>query len=240
MSSSLIDVLQRHREDVDLPHLPAEQSELAALAKVLDRLPDPRRVQGRRYRLGSLLALCLLAVLGGATTLAGIARYAIDTSPGARARIGLRRPPCATTLGRLLSRLDGDALDDAVGAWLARHASDPADEGAAELVGVAVDGKAVPGSRAGEQTAVHLLAAVLHEGQAVISQRQIAAKSNEISAFGPLLERLDLRGYVITADAMHTRNQPCRTRQRPGRALHLGRQGQPEKAPPTAETSALA
>lgn len=70
---------------------------------------------------------------------------------------------------------------------------------------MAVDGKAVRGSRTGEQTAVHLLAAVLHEGQAVISQQQIAAKSNEISAFGPLLERLDLRGYVITADAMHTR-----------------------------------
>ncbi|MFD5397890.1 NAD(P)-dependent oxidoreductase [Streptomyces sp. NPDC127097] len=144
--SSLIDVLQRHREDADLLHLPAGLSELAALSEVLDRLPDPLRVQGRRYQLGSLLALCLLAVLGG-----------------------------ATTLGRLLSRLDGDALDDAVGAWLARHASDPADEGTVELVGVAVDGKAVRGSRTGEKTAVHLLAAVLHEGQAVISQRQIAA-----------------------------------------------------------------
>ncbi|EGX55397.1 transposase [Streptomyces zinciresistens K42] len=205
MPSSLIDVLQRHREDADLLHLPAELSELAALSEVLDRLPDPRRVRGRRYRLGSLLTLCLLAVLGGATTLAGIARYAIDTSPEARARIGLRRPPRATTPGRLLSRPDGDALDDALGAWPARHASDPADECTVELVGMAVDGKAVRGSRTGEKTAVHLLAAVLHEGQAVVSQRQIAAKSNEIPAFAPLLERLDLRGCVITADAMHTR-----------------------------------
>jgi hypothetical protein len=99
--SSLIDVLQRHREDADPLHLPAELSELTALSQVLDRLPDPRRVRGRRYRLGSLLALCLLAVLGGATTLAGIARYAVDTAPEVRARIGLRRPPRATTLGRL-------------------------------------------------------------------------------------------------------------------------------------------
>jgi predicted transposase YbfD/YdcC len=91
-----------------------------------------------------------------------------------------------------------------VGAWLARHASDPAAEGAVELMGVAVDGKAVRGSRTGERTAIHLLAAVLHEGQTVISQRQIAAKSNEIPAFAPLLERLDLRRCVITADAMHT------------------------------------
>ncbi len=86
---------------------------------------DPRRVRGRRYRLGSVLALCLLAVLGGATTLAGIARFAIDSTPEVRKRIGLDRPPRATTLGRLLSRIDGDALDDAVSAWLARHSRDP-------------------------------------------------------------------------------------------------------------------
>ncbi|WP_345038575.1 ISAs1 family transposase [Streptomyces sannanensis] len=204
MPSSLTDVLQRHHGDVDLLRLPAGPSELTALADVLDRLPDPRRVRGRRYRLGSLLALCLLAVLGGATTLAGIACYAVDVTPDVRERIGLRRLPRATTLGRLLARLDGEALDGAVGAWLARHATDPAADGFSELVGVAVDGKTVRGSRQGTRAAIHLLAAVLHEGQAVISQRQIAAKSNEIPAFAPLLERLDLRRCVITADAMHT------------------------------------
>ncbi|WP_181009442.1 transposase family protein [Streptomyces sp. SM11] len=68
----------------------------------MDRLPDPRRVRGRRYRLGSLLALCLLAVLGGATTLAGIARFTADAAPEVRMRIGLRTLPRATTLGRLL------------------------------------------------------------------------------------------------------------------------------------------
>ncbi|ANZ13580.1 ISAs1 family transposase [Streptomyces noursei] len=196
MPSSLIDVLQRHRGDVDLP-------KLTSLSEVLDRLPDPRRVRGRRYRLGSLLALCLLAVLSGATTLAGIARFAADAPAEVRQRIGLRGLPRATTLGRLLSRLDGDVLDDAVGAWLTLHARDPADDDSS-LVGVAIDGKAVRGSRHGEQAAIHLLAAVLHESQTVVSQRQITAKSNEIPAFVPLLVPLDLRRYVITADALHT------------------------------------
>ncbi|MGW1554723.1 ISAs1 family transposase [Streptomyces sp. NPDC002346] len=201
MSSSLIDVLQRHCGHADLP-CPPEQ--LTSLREILDRLPDPRRVRGRRYRLGSLLALCLLAVLGGATTLAGIARFAVDATPETRKRIGLTCLPRATTVGRLLSRIDGDAFDDAVGAWLARYSRDPVQDEAPALVGLAVDGKTVRGSRRDGQTAVHLLAAVLHESQAVISQRQIAAKSNEIPAFAPLLEPLDLRGHVITADALHT------------------------------------
>lgn len=103
----------------------------------------------------------------------------------------------------MLSRLDGDAVDDAIGSWLARHAADPVEEGQNVLVGLAVDGKTVRGSRA-DATAVHLLAAAPHGTQTVIAQRQIEAKNNEIPAFAPLLARLDLRGVVVTADAMHT------------------------------------
>ncbi|MFI7086525.1 transposase family protein [Streptomyces anulatus] len=146
MPSSLIDVLQRRRGDVGLLNLPAELSELAALSQVLARHPDPRRVRGLRYRLGSLLACACSRCLAAATTPAGIARYAVDTASEVREEIGLRRPPRATTLGRLLPRLDGDALDDAVGAWLARYASAPANEGASKLVEVSVDGKAVRGA----------------------------------------------------------------------------------------------
>ncbi|MFF4410660.1 hypothetical protein [Streptomyces sp. NPDC001404] len=51
---------------------------------------------------------------------------------------------------------------------------------------------------------MHFLAAVLYESQAVISRQHNPAKSNEIPAFTPLLDRLDLHGPVITADAMHT------------------------------------
>ncbi|MER5700277.1 ISAs1 family transposase [Streptomyces mirabilis] len=68
---------------------------------------------------------------------------------------------------------------------------------------MAVDGKTVRGSPT-DDTAVHLLAAALHACQTVIAQGQIAAKSNEISAFAPLLDRIDLRGVVVTADVMHT------------------------------------
>ncbi|MEV7380674.1 ISAs1 family transposase [Streptomyces lydicus] len=89
-------------------------------------------------------------------------------------------------------------------AWLARYVADPVDEPGDTLVGLAVDGKAVRGSRTDGSQAVHLLAAALHACQTVISQRQVAAKSNEIPAFAPLLDRIALRGVVVTADAMHT------------------------------------
>jgi predicted transposase YbfD/YdcC len=207
--SSLINVLARHCEDTTAPCPSIEPRELAALAEVLAAVPDPRRVRGRRYRIGTLLALCLVAVLGGARSLAQIARYATNANEEVRAELGLQHAtPNASTFGRLLARIDGDALDDAVGAWLARHATDPVqDDGA--LVGLAVDGKSVRGSRTDEAT-VHLLAAALHESQTVIAQRQVTAKSNEIPAFAPLLARFDLRGVVVTADAMHTQRKTAK------------------------------
>jgi predicted transposase YbfD/YdcC len=202
--SSLIGVLQRHCEDTDSACPDPEPQQFIALAEVLGRIPDPRRVRGRRYRLGSLPALCLAAVLGGATSMAAIARFAADTDSDLREQIGLASStPNASTLGRLLARLNGDALDDAVGTWLARYAADPVDEADGTLVGLAADGKTVRGSRT-DGAAVHLLAAALHACQTVIAQRQVAAKSNEIPAFAPLLDRIGLRGIVVTADAMHT------------------------------------
>ena len=68
---------------------------------------------------------------------------------------------------------------------------------------VAVDGKTVRGARTAQASAPHLLAALIHGG-VVLAQRQIADKSNEITAFIPLLQPLDLTGFVITGDAMHT------------------------------------
>ncbi|MER5183085.1 transposase family protein [Streptomyces sp. NPDC002896] len=139
MPSSPIDVLARRCEDLILRRPPAELPELRTLAEVLDQVPDPRRVRGRRYRLGVLLTLCLVAVLSGATSLASIARFAADSGPDLRGRLGLpARTPAATTLGRFPARLDGDALDDVSGAWLQRLSTDRVDEPAAALMGLAL------------------------------------------------------------------------------------------------------
>ncbi|MCX4649671.1 transposase family protein [Streptomyces sp. NBC_01446] len=134
----------------------------------------------RVWSAGSSQALCLVAVLGGATSLAAISRFAADTGSGLRERLGLiSSTPNASTLGRLLSRLDGDALDDTVGAWLARYAADPDDEPGDRLVGLAVDDKTVRGART-DSSAVCLFAAALHSCRTVVARRQVAAKSNEV------------------------------------------------------------
>ncbi|MFE0642723.1 ISAs1 family transposase [Streptomyces sp. NPDC058877] len=199
----LITAVSRHL-DHDAGSVSDDLDRLLDLADVLDVLPDPRRRQGRRYRLGPILALCTIAVLAGATTLAAVARHAAYLPDEVRHRLGLRAAPRATTLGRLLARLDGDAVDAAVGAWLAAHCSRPdQDEG---LCAVAVDGKSLRGSRTAATRAVHLLSAVTHGERATLNQRQVAGKKGEISEFKPLLAPLDLAGRTVTFDALHTQH----------------------------------
>lgn len=212
MPSSPINVLSRHLEHLTLTDPAAD---LPTLAEVLDAVPDPRSRRGRRYRLGPLLALALLAVLGGATSLAKITRFIAGYDCDLRTRLGL--PPtirlAASTLGRLLARLDGDAFDAATCTYLAQLAAcQPPQTATATrppLLGLAVDGKTLRGSRTGDGT-VHLLAATRHDTQTVLAQRQVDAKSNEIPAFTPLLRGLDLAGLVITADALHTQADHAR------------------------------
>ena len=72
------------------------------------------------------------------------------------------------------------------------------------LPAVALDGKTLRGARLGEGRQVHLVSVFTHEEGATIAQRNVDTKTNEITAFRPLLEPLDLEGTVVTADALHT------------------------------------
>ena len=103
----------------------------------------------------------------------------------------------------MLARIDADALDLAVGAWLADRLRPPTRRCRRAI---AVDGKTLRGATGEEGAAVKLLAAFDHTHGVVLAQRGVDAASNEISAFGPLLEGLDLAGAIVTADALHTQH----------------------------------
>ncbi|MET7391605.1 transposase family protein [Streptomyces sp. NPDC005529] len=132
-----------------------ERPDLRTLVGVVGQVPDPHRVRGRRYRIGPLLAPCLVIVLSGPQSVAAIARFSADSDFDLPTRLGLTRvTPNTTTLRRLLTRLEGDALNDAARAWIARDATDPVDGRGDTLAGLAIDRKAVCDSRTHDHTAV--------------------------------------------------------------------------------------
>jgi predicted transposase YbfD/YdcC len=149
------------------------------------------------------------AVVAGARSVTAIAEWAADLPQPMLAALGARRDPLTgrrhaageATIRRVLARIDADALDLAVGAWLADRLRPPTRRCRRAI---AVDGKTLRGATGEDGAAVKLLAAFDHTHGVVLAQRDVDAASNEISVFGPLLEGLDLAGAIVTADALHT------------------------------------
>jgi len=187
-----------------------------SLAGYLAHIPDPRDRRGMRHPLTSLLLSAVAAVLAGARSFAAIGEWVADAPPQVLGPLGVRwdpltrrfEPPDEATIRRVLERIDAGALDCAVGLWLAARLAAgqrraPARGGQRAL---AVDGKSVRGTRhaSADGQATHLLAVCDQQAGAVLGQASVDGKTNEITAFAPLLEPLDLAGCVVTADALHT------------------------------------
>lgn len=196
MPSSLIVALERHSNlpQVDIDALTGPP---ASLLDALRLVPDPRARRGIRYPFSWLLAVCICAALSGDSSLRRIAECATRLARGAR-----DNAPAATTIQRLLQRVDPEALDEALAAWAATRATGTV---------IAIDGKELRSAKRGGHDRVHLMAALDHDTGAVLAQIDVHAKTNEIPRLPVLLEELEghrsLKGRIFTIDALHTQTK---------------------------------
>jgi predicted transposase YbfD/YdcC len=172
----------------------------AGLLEVLDKVADPRTRRGRRFELASILAVALAATLAGARSFTAIGEWAAETPAHLLARLGLSRgAPSEKTIRRTLQRLDADALDATIGAWMWLRAK--------TIGGVKVisfDGKTMKGARDTAGKLVHLLSGICQATGVIIGQVAVGEKTSEVPKLRALLAGLDIAGAVITADALHT------------------------------------
>ena len=193
-----------------------------AVWEVLSTVPDPRQARGRRHDLASVLLIALAAVLAGSRSLAAIAEWAKDVPRWAWPRLGIiRAVPSHSTIRRVLLLVDPDVLDAVLHAWLATRTdpvTPPAPSGPvpAAFTAVAVDGKTCRGARTGDGSRVHLFSMVDHATGVPLGQVNAGGKDHEIAAFATVLDRIDLRGLVVTGDALHTQRAHARYLHRHG------------------------
>jgi predicted transposase YbfD/YdcC len=161
-------------------------------------LPDPRReTRNKRHKLHDILMIVLCAVLSGVADWVGMEAFAEEKEAGLRGFLDLPNGiPSHDTLSDVLGRIDPEAFQSAFTAWATAALPNLAGEQ------VGVDGKAVRGSRDGATGAVHLVSAFAGRARWVLTQQAVAEKSNEITAIPDLLALLDLRGAVVSIDAM--------------------------------------
>jgi len=185
-----------------------------ALSVVLEKLADPRKARGIRHRLVMLLTVTVCAVAAGARTFVAVAEWVADLPAALAETVGTGgRCPSESTIRRTVRDIDADAFDTAIGGFVQRLCAAAAVSGRRRVV--AVDGKTLRGSRHVDRAGNlvvgrHLLAVIDQHTRVVLGQVDVEGKTNEITAFIPLLDTLtgiDLAGTVITVDALHTQRE---------------------------------
>lgn len=165
---------------------------------------DPRRAEGKRYRLPHLLLFTVPALLTGARSYRGVITFMKQRRLPSNAHFGSawKSAPSVNTLRTLLRNLDGDELEDA----FRRHAKGllPEEQGEGMLV-VALDGKTLKKSfdHMNDRKAAQVLGAFASEAAVVPAHADIDDKSNEIPAARRMIGELGLEGVLFTVDAMN-------------------------------------
>ncbi|WP_295448732.1 Druantia anti-phage system protein DruA [uncultured Thiodictyon sp.] len=151
------------------PKIMLSAEQMVSLPDFFADIPDPRRGQGRRHPLPTVLAIAAGAILCGRRGYKAISQWAQDLGQPARARFRCcwraRRywVPSRTVIREVLTRVDPDAVDRALQRWNAQHADDEA---------LAIDGKTMCNAIDAEGRQTHILGVVGHQSQTCYTQKK--------------------------------------------------------------------
>jgi predicted transposase YbfD/YdcC len=177
--------------------VPIMGSKIQSLAGRLASLPDPRKARGQRHELLDIVLIAVLAVMCGADSWEDIYRFGKSQEKWLRTLLRLPHGvPSSDTINRVFLLLDTKAFGECFLAWVREvRKKVPGDI-------VALDGKTLRASMTEGKPALHLVSAWSSSNRLVLGQRAVDKKSNEITAVPELLKVLDLKGCIVTLDAM--------------------------------------
>ena len=181
------------------------RSRLDEIAASFATLEDPRSEINRRHPLPSVLVIAVLAVLAGAAGPTAIARWAKLKEDLLERLLDLPRGiPGKDVFRRVLMALKPAAFEAGFNAWIARLRDEAMAETGVERPIIALDGKTARRSHdaKGGLGPLHVVTAWAGEYGLALGQELCAEKSNEITAIPELLRKIDVRGGVVTIDAM--------------------------------------
>jgi predicted transposase YbfD/YdcC len=172
-----------------------------------DELEDPRASVNRKHPLVSVVVIAMMAVLAGAGGPTAIARWAALKEDFLLRVLKLPNGiPRKDVFRRVLSLLNPGAFQACFVNWLQSLRAQAAEATGVDQPVLAVDGKTARRShdRSKGLGALHSVSVWASDFGLSLGQVACAEKSNEITAIPELLRLVDIKGTIITIDAMGT------------------------------------
>src|SRR5216684_7419652 len=178
-----------------------------------DALEDPRSAVNQKHPLVSVVVIAMMAVLAGAGGPTAIARWAACKEEFLSKVLSLPNGiPRKDVFRRVLALLKPDAFQTCFAAWLQSLRAQAAAATDVDKPVLAIDGKTARRSHDRNKGLGALHAVTVWASEFGLSLGQVACeeKSNEITAIPELLRLVDIRGAIITIDAMGTQKAIAR------------------------------
>ena len=170
-----------------------------SLLEILQSIEDPRHAKNRRYSLDEILFLCVCAVVSGAEGWSAIAQFGEAKLAWLRRFLAYENGiPNEDTIAWVIGRLRVKEFEKHFVQWMRGITPEPDGEI------ISIDGKTARRShdRRKNKSPLHMVSAWAGKQGVSLGQVATAEKSNEITAIPVLLDLLELKGALITIDAM--------------------------------------
>jgi predicted transposase YbfD/YdcC len=172
-----------------------------------DGLEDPRSTINQKHPLVSVVVIAMMAVLAGAGGPTAIAKWAKLKAEFLLKVLDLPNGiPRKDVFRRVLCTLKPDAFQHCFVSWLQSLRDQAAEATGVDQPVLAIDGKTSRRSHDHKKGlgALHSVSVWASEFGLSLGQVACAEKSNEITAIPELLRLVDIKGTIITIDAMGT------------------------------------
>ena len=169
------------------------------LIEHFSKLEDPRVERNKKHELIDVIVLCVCAVLSGAEGWCDIEEFGRTKLDWLRRYVPLANGiPVDDTIARIISALSVSGFQECFLSWM----EDVVKLSDGEII--ALDGKTHRRSHDRKRgvKALHMVSAWACRNGVVLGQVKTDEKSNEITAVPQLLEKLELKGCIVTLDAM--------------------------------------
>lgn len=203
------------------------QSPQVTLFKLIERMHDPRKRRGVRHNFHSILKLVVLGFTARLICLEHIVEFAKAHWNDLKKALGFTRdtPPDATTIGRVLKKIDRNELESVFREWVKTKV-----EGIDMTA--SVDGKALRNVSDNDGNPLFMVNVFAHNIQMTLAQQEVAEKKGESTTFREMLKSLfetypGLR--ILTGDAAFAGRDLCKEITRLGRHYLVQIKGNQEK-----------
>ena len=169
------------------------------LQHYFETISDPREPWKIDHNLHEIIAMTVCAVVSGCEIWEDIVDFCRVKEAWFKEKLKLElRNGIAShdTFQRVFQLIDPAEFEACFLAWIGAIAQKTDGEI------ISIDGKTVCGSRDAKSKAIHMVSAWGNANQLVLGQLRVDEKTNEITAIPTLLDLLDIKGCIVTIDAM--------------------------------------